>query len=98
MSRKHPRIWWSQNKPKVDWIEIVQKCQKAYPIFSNAEHFAFKQLMDIGLKDLEQRRTRKASGKAGHKDVKTNKTWSVSWKGEPDLCCDDPLYDGQPVF
>lgn len=70
MSRKHSKIWWHTNKPRVDWKQIVWKCGAKYKWPSDAEHMAFSQAMDIGTQELLELRARQATGKLGHKKVK----------------------------
>ena len=97
MSKKHPRVWWSNNPPKVDWIRIIWKCQKKYHFPSLADSFAHEQCLMFGIDQIKALNERRASGSKGHKNP--HKDIHVKYAEiPPDLACDDPLYDGNPVF
>ena len=79
------------NKPKVDWEYITRKCEDRLP---KASMFSFEQRVRFFKDMILEAQKRHASGKAGHKIKKPKVRNAVP----PDLCCDDPYYDGNPVY
>lgn len=97
MTRKHPKVWWSKNKPKVDWLRIIWKCSEKYEWPSKAFSFARDQCFDFSVAQVQQTYDRKRTGAIGH--AKPHKPAHPNYAPMPEeLNCDDPLYDGQPVF
>ena len=84
------------NKPRVDRIEIVNKCKTPFvdKFPCEARVFGFKQIIDFGVSQILEAQDRHYSGQAGHKKPRKK----IHYHEPTDLDCDDPLYDGQPVF
>lgn len=91
------------NKPHVDWFEILLKCQSRFPDNSKAAWFCREQQYSFQGRLIADRVMRQRASKNGHGNPfpknRFKKNESVEWLvGQPDLYCDDPLYDGNYVF
>lgn len=93
--KKKPR-YLGNNKPKVDWVRILWKCHEHFKWPSQAEAFVHGQELDFAVAELHELRKRQATGQLGHKSERRNVIhYSLP---HPELNCDDPLYDGEPIF
>ena len=85
------------NKPKVDWLRIIWKCHEHFRWPSMADAFAHGQEIQFAVDELVELRKRQATGQLGHQSPRKN-IYKARYFMETDLDCDDPLYDGEPVF
>lgn len=83
------------NKPRVDWIRIIWKCQNRFGYNSKADLFATEQCLKHGVAELLESQHLNATGQLGHKSPRRPK---VHYYEPTDLNCDDPYYDGVPVI
>lgn len=85
------------NKPHVDWAKIICKCRDKFDYKSEAYCFALDQLFGFstGL-ILETHRIKETCG-LGH-SIPHKKPYRAKYNWPSDLNCDDPYYDGVPVF
>lgn len=91
-------------------IAIINNCKGKYERYSKQDIFGFEQIVKLTLQEMQDnialRKTHigKHKGKYYPVDMRNvnmayNKYTSRRvWQGQPDLDCDDPLYDGNPVF
>lgn len=93
-------------------INIVNKCKSKYKRYSKQDTFGFEQIVKLTILDIENHKKIINSHLGKHKgeynpfgigdtiEAKMGRAIAKvkpSWQGLPDLNCDDPLYDGQPV-
>ncbi len=97
-NQKKPK-YFGNNKPRVDWLKIIWKCHDKFKWPSVAESFAHGQELDFGVWELTKLQERHYSGQKGHKTPRRNlfKPEDPTWDSSG-LNCDDPLFDGKPVF
>ena len=85
------------NRPRVNWLRIIWKCQRRFDNMSKAYDFAHKQCIDLATNEILNWQKIRDTGQLGHKTPR-----KIRYKNDNlvplDLNCDDPLYDGAPVF
>lgn len=81
----------------MNWIQIIWKCQKNFPITSKAYGFASQQCVNFAFSLLSEARQIKQTGIIGHKASHKYLPKYYVYDGQPDLLCDDPLYDGEYI-
>lgn len=93
-------------------VDIINKCKGQYKRYSKQDIFGFQQIVNLTLLDINANKKIKQSHIGNHKGkynpfgitgIKAQMGKAIqltkhSWQGQPDLDCDDPLYDGNPVF
>jgi hypothetical protein len=93
-------------------VDIINKCKGKYQRYSKQDMFGFEQIITLTLQDINNNKKLKESHLGKHKGkyntfgigdtVKTKMGKAISktepsWQGQPDLDCDDPLYDGKQI-
>lgn len=85
------------NKPRVDWLEIVNRCkarfQDRFPC--EARTFGFEQVIKFTASQMIESQNIHKSGQIGHKVPRKQ---HAHYYPPTDLSCDDPYYDGVPVI
>lgn len=90
-------------------VNIVNKCKGKYERYSKQDMFGFQQIVNLTLLDINANIKLQESHIGKHKGRynpfgitgikaqmgKAIQSIKPSWQGQPDLDCDDPLYDGQ---
>ena len=94
-------------------IDIINKCKGKYERYSKQDMFGFEQIVKLTLLDIDNHNALKQTHLGKHKGKynpfgigdtikakmgKAIQKTETIWQGQPDLNCDDPLYDGNQVY
>lgn len=93
-------------------VDIINKCKGKYQRYSKQDVFGFEQIVKLTMQDMKNNVAMKESHKGSHKGIynpfgitgikakmgKAIQNAKPYWQGTPGIDCDDPLYDGKPVF
>lgn len=94
-------------------VDIINKCKGKYERYSKQDVFGFEQIVKLTLQEIDAHKIMRNSHLGKHKvkynpfgigdTIKAKMGKAISktepnWQGQPDLNCDDPLYDGNQVY